>query len=131
MILKEDAYKSDINREGLNSCTTLLGYIDDKIIPISIKKIKFIYSSGTTIYAHTIAGRNISLKNSLDYLQNCIDSEQFFRANRQFIINRKNIDYMEPYFNRRLLIRLTAQTPEKIIVSKARVSVFLNWLQQY
>jgi DNA-binding LytR/AlgR family response regulator len=131
MILKENAYKPTADKEISNTCTTLLGYVDDKIIPISVKKIKFIYSSGTSVYAHTISGRNITLKSSLDYLQANINTEQFFRANRQFIINRKYIDYLEPYFTRRLLIRLTSRTPENIIVSKARVSVFLAWLQQH
>src|SRR5688572_16652765 len=131
MILKENAYKPTADKEISNTCTTLLGYVDDKIIPISVKKIKFIYSSGTSVYAHTISGRNINLKSSLDYLQANINTEQFFRANRQFIINRKYIDYLEPYFNRRLLIRLTSRTPENIIVSKARVSVFLAWLQRH
>jgi two-component system, LytTR family, response regulator LytT len=131
MILKENAYKPTADKEISNTCTTLLGYVDDKIIPISVKKIKFIYSSGTSVYAHTISGRNINLKSSLDHLQANINTEQFFRANRQFIINRKYIDYLEPYFNRRLLIRLTSRTPENIIVSKARVSYFLAWLQRH
>lgn len=131
MILKENAYKPTADKEISNTCTTLLGYVDDKIIPISVKKIKFIYSSGTSVYAHTISGRNINLKSSLDHLQANINAEQFFRANRQFIINRKYIDYLEPYFNRRLLIRLTSRTPENIIVSKARVSYFLAWLQRH
>ena len=131
MILQEKVHKHATDKETLNACTTLLGYIDDKIIPISVKKIKFIYSSGTSVYANTISGSNISLKNSLDHLQGVINNKQFFRANRQFIVNRKYIDYLEPYFNRRLLIRLKARTPEKIIVSKARVSFFLTWLQRY
>lgn len=119
------------NENNLSIQATLLGYLDNKIIPVSVKKIKFIYSSESTIYAHTLTGKNIILRNSLDYLQNCIDPELFFRANRQFIINRKWIEYLEPYFNRRLIIRLTVATPEKIIVSKTRVPVLINWLKQY
>ena len=128
------------NENNLSIQATLLGYLDNKIIPVSVKKIKFIYSGNnefpfdareSTIYAHTLTGKNIILRNSLDYLQNCIDPELFFRANRQFIINRKWIEYLEPYFNRRLIIRLTVATPEKIIVSKTRVPVLINWLKQY
>ena len=65
------------NENNLSIQATLLGYLDNKIIPVSVKKIKFIYSSESTIYAHTLTGKNIILRNSLDYLQNCIDPELF------------------------------------------------------
>jgi DNA-binding LytR/AlgR family response regulator len=52
----------------------------------------------------------------------------FFRANRQFIISREAVKDISVWFGSRLLLNLTLDTPEKIIISKARVPEFKAWL---
>jgi two-component system LytT family response regulator len=56
-----------------------------------------------------------------------IDPEDFFRANRQFIVSRDSIKEVELWFHNRLSITLKVPVPEKILVSKARVSEFRQW----
>jgi DNA-binding LytR/AlgR family response regulator len=58
-----------------------------------------------------------------------LSTELFFRANRQFIIARRAIRDMSVWFGSRLAVNLSVDTPERIIVSKARTSEFKAWLQ--
>jgi DNA-binding LytR/AlgR family response regulator len=61
-------------------------------------------------------------------LHSSLPEEEFFRANRQFIISRNAVKDIAVWFGSRLSLNLTIETPEKIIISKARVPEFKQWL---
>jgi DNA-binding LytR/AlgR family response regulator len=109
--------------------STLLVHESDKIIPVSTKDIAFIYlgANGITIHSHT--GKIYKINTSLDEMEKQLDNTTFFRANRQFIINRSAIQIAEHFFNRRLLVKLTLTTPEHVVISKIRTTDFLKWWQ--
>lgn len=100
----------------------------EKIIPVSLQTIPFFYSinQSTIIY---FEGKEQSIHYSLDELEKMIDTSQFYRANRQFIINRAYIREIEHYFARKLVVLLHQKTPETIIISKAKASEFLRWIE--
>lgn len=54
----------------------------------------------------------------------------FYRINRQMIINRQAIKDVAPYTNQRVVVHLTLATPEDVIVSRAKVKPFLNWIEK-
>jgi len=54
--------------------------------------------------------------------------DEFFRANRQFIISRRAVKDIAVWFGSRLALNLSVDTPERIIISKARVPEFKQWL---
>lgn len=108
----------------------ILGYIDDKIIPLPFNEIAFFYASQKGIKAYTASGSTPRIKGTLENLQQKLCSSAFFRANRQFLINRNLIDYVEFYFNRRLLVKMTIKAPEPLIISKERSNSFFQWLEQ-
>jgi DNA-binding LytR/AlgR family response regulator len=56
-------------------------------------------------------------------------AEQFFRLNRQYLINFYAIKEVELYFARKLLAILSVPTPDKLLVSKEKVSDFLHWME--
>jgi DNA-binding LytR/AlgR family response regulator len=100
----------------------------EKIIPINLQKVPFFYASNhtTTIF---FEGKELTLSYSLDELEKMIDTTKFYRANRQYLINRDFIREIEHYFARKLVVFLTIHTPEKIVVSKAKASEFLRWME--
>jgi two-component system response regulator LytT len=112
-----------------NYKTTLLIHFQEKIIPVKTADIAFIhYTNGVAgIYTHT--NQKYVMPSTLDELEAMLQPDLFFRANRQFIINRQAIVNIEHYFSRRLVIRLTNPTPENIIISKVRSAELLQWLE--
>ena len=52
----------------------------------------------------------------------------FFRADRQFIVARRAVKEIAVWFGSRLALHLTVGTPERIVISKARVPEFKAWL---
>lgn len=100
----------------------------DKIIPLSIDDVAFFYTSNEKVSAVTYDGTYYLIDRTLESLQASLPEVEFFRANRQFIIARKAVKDITVWFGSRLSLNLTVELPEKIIISKARVPEFKQWL---
>lgn len=108
--------------------TSLLVEQREKIIPIQVKEIAYIILENTIVSIVTLDNQKYISSTNLDEFERVLDPELFYRANRQFIINRVAIANVERYFSRKLIIKLKMETRENIIVSKAKASDFLSWL---
>ena len=99
----------------------------DKFIPLAIHKIACFYSENKMVKIITEDNQIYNLDNSLEDLYTQLDPAQFFRANRQYIVAHKAIKDISVWFGSKVSINLFVTVPDKIIVSKARVSEFKNW----
>jgi len=99
----------------------------DKLIPLSVEKIAFMYFENKMVSIHTFDGEKKHLDTSLDDLYKQLDANMFFRANRQYIVARKAIKDISMWFDHKLSVNLTVVVPEKIIVNKSRVVEFKEW----
>ena len=99
----------------------------DKLIPLLSSNIAYIYIDTKTVKAVSLEGKSFYMNHPLDELMAQLDPAIFFRANRQFIISRHAVQDISIWFGSKLSVNLTIETPEKIIISKARVSEFKNW----
>jgi DNA-binding LytR/AlgR family response regulator len=73
--------------------------------------------------------RECGINYSLDQIRSLLHVKQFFRINRQYLVNFNAIKEVEHYFARKLLINLVIPTAEKLLVPKEKVSHFLHWLE--
>jgi len=99
----------------------------DKFLPLSVNDIAYIYAENKMAKMVTFDNRTFPEFSSLDEIQRQIDPDKFFRASRQFIISHKAIKDIVAWFDSKLSINLTVETPEKIIISRARASDFKDW----
>ena len=58
-----------------------------------------------------------------------LSPEQFFRANRQYLISFRAIRHIEHFDARKLLVETGLCDIESIVVSKAKATTFLSWVQ--
>lgn len=105
-----------------------LVHYKDKIIPLNIDDVAYFYTTNERVSATTYTGERYTVDRTLEMLQSSLPSEEFFRANRQFIVARRAVKDIAIWFGSRLALNLTLETPEKIIISKARVPEFKLWL---
>jgi len=99
----------------------------DKLIPVQAADIACFYIDAGTVKAITYDDRTFYFDHTLEELAEMLDPDDFFRANRQFILARRSIKDIDLWFNNRLSVNLVVRVPEKILVSKARISVFKEW----
>ena len=105
-----------------------LVHYKDKIIPLSINDIAFFYTANEKVSAVTYDETYYIIDRTLESLQTSLPEQEFFRANRQFIVARKAVKDITIWFGSRLSLNLSVKLPEKIIISKARVPEFKQWL---
>lgn len=108
---------------------TLLLRYKDKLIPVTSDDVAFFYTSEERVTVTTLKGETYPVDKTLESLSQQLSSERFFRANRQFIVSRHAVKDIAVWFGSRLALNLTLETPERIIISKARVPEFKSWLQ--
>ena len=130
--MERNDYKSRVNTmiesSKRDSQRVFLVHYKDKIIPLSIDDVAFFYTSNEKVSAHTYSGERYVIDRTLEVLQSLLPDDEFFRANRQFIVARKAVKDIAVWFGSRLSLNLSIETPEKIIISKARVPEFKQWL---
>ena len=100
----------------------------DKLIPLGQEDIAYCYTSEEKVFAYGYNGERYPMEYTLEALQGMLSPTKFYRANRQFIIARDAVADISVWFGSRLSVNLKMETPEKIIVSKARVPEFKQWL---
>lgn len=108
---------------------TFLIHIRDKIIPLQRDRIAFCYTSNERVIAYDYDGATYPVEKTLEAMQRALPEEDFFRANRQFIVARRAVGEISVWFGNRLSLALKVPTPERIIISKARVPEFKLWLR--
>lgn len=126
---ERSAYTPRIKQAVKEYEETFLIHQRDKIIPLHRDQIAFCYTANERVMAYDFQGESYPIDRTLETLQAQLPASDFFRANRQFIIARRAVQDITVWFGSRLSLALTVETPERIIISKARVPEFKAWLR--
>lgn len=130
--IERQEYTSRVSRVAQHSQQPeqhiFLVHFRDKIIPLNSQDIAFLHTFEERVTAYCHNGSKYQIDLTLEALQSKLSSSDFFRANRQFIISRKAVKDISVWFGSRLTVNLAIDTPERIIIPKARVHEFKNWL---
>lgn len=66
---------------------------------------------------------------SLDEIEELLDPQVFYRANRQFIISLAGIESMRSDDSGKIIVKLKLQSSPEIIVSKEKAAAFRKWVE--
>lgn len=100
----------------------------DTIKMIEMKDVAYFYTKDKINYLCTHADLRYPIDHNLDELEQLTDPREFFRINRQFIINIHAIEKMIAWAKSRVKIVLRPPTSEDTIVSTERSPHFKEWL---
>jgi two-component system LytT family response regulator len=92
---------------------------------VTLKDIRLFESEGNYVRVYFSTFKPLILK-SLNNLEKRLDEREFFRINRKFIVNLKEINYIEPWFNGGLKVRLNSG--EELEVSRRQAAKFKDLL---
>lgn len=101
----------------------------DGFIPVPVSDFALFFIENGVVYGLTFKDEKYVVDETLEELDKKLSHTNFFKANRQFIASRKTIVEVSNYFNGRLMLKTTPKTKEKILISKARVGLFRQWLE--
>ena len=103
---------------------------NDRIIPLEIKNIAYIYSEEKNNYLMTFDGHQYVLDSSLDLVMDELNPELFFRISRSCIIAMTAITSIIKQAGGRLRIVSTPESDMEMTVSRSRVDDFLKWIEK-
>jgi DNA-binding LytR/AlgR family response regulator len=124
------ALMDSILKGNITYRSRILANVSDGFVKIEVKDIAFFHSSNKVTTASTFDKKNFVVDFTLDKLENQLDPDMFFRANRQFILNINAITKVENWFNGKLIVKTHPAADEKIIVSRERARQFKEWLDR-
>ena len=101
----------------------------EKYFFVKTQEVAYFYSEEGVSFLKTLQDKRYLINETLDTLNQELDSEQFFRINRHQIIHIEAIKTIHEYFNRRFKVELVPPLMEhEFIVSRLRRSEFKQWL---
>lgn len=107
---------------------SFLVFKNNKYLNVLTENIAFFYVRYESPVIMCFNKEEYFVNYSLEQIQQLLPEKQFFRLNRQYLINFHAVKEVEHYFARKLLVNPVIPTKEKLLVSKEKVSVFLHWL---
>jgi DNA-binding LytR/AlgR family response regulator len=99
----------------------------EKLIPISGNDIALFFVENELTFAYTFNKVKYLVNQKMESLEKTFQPA-FFRANRQFLVNRKAVKDASYYFNRKMLVNLVIPFTTPIVISKLKTTEFVNWL---
>lgn len=111
---------------GIN---TFLINVKNKIIPIKKQDVAYFTINNRRTYLTTFNNEEYIVNHTLEELE-LMCSPLFFRANRQFLINKNNVKEIIHYSLRKLFVGTIINTPTEVIINKNKISEFLNWMKK-
>jgi len=110
--------------------TSFLVKFREKMYPVAVRDIAAVALENEVVYLYTFNKDKHAVFRPIDDVEAALDPQTFFRINRQMILNREAILEMEPFFNRRVIVTLKVTTAERPLVSRLKVTPFLEWIEQ-
>ncbi|MGB3587928.1 MAG: LytTR family DNA-binding domain-containing protein, partial [Tunicatimonas sp.] len=101
----------------------------EQLVPIADDEIAYFYTENELVYLFTHEGRKYVVDYTLEQLDELVDTEKFFRINRQYLVHLEAIQRIHTYFNSRLKLNLQPDPTDEVIVSKGKAKGFKQWLE--
>ena len=115
-------------KEETGSKSRILTYKKDELISISMSEIAFFYSEHAMTHLTTFKQEVYHTNLSLDEIQKQLDAKNFFRINRQYVVNIQAIENILRYGQSQLKLITNPRIDDIVLISKNRVAEFKQWL---
>lgn len=100
-----------------------------QIMIVDIHNIAYFFSENKSTYIVTKDGKQYISDLSIDALESEVDPASFFKLSRGCLAGLESIDSISKYFNSRLKVVLKPNLIGPVLVSRARIQNFMDWLE--
>ena len=97
---------------------------------VRVSDINHIETENKTVYLRLNNGTSEAVNVSMDELEQQLNPDCFFRANRQYIINVEHVLFLGNYFGGKLIVRLKGYLDTRITVSKEKAQRLKEWIDR-
>jgi DNA-binding LytR/AlgR family response regulator len=101
----------------------------EKIYPVPARQVALVALENEVVYLYTFDNGKHPIFKTLEEVEGLLEAGNFFRINRQMLINRDAVVAVEPYYNRKVMVKTNVAPTEKPVVSRLKVTAFLEWVK--
>ncbi|MEO1262856.1 MAG: LytTR family DNA-binding domain-containing protein [Bacteroidota bacterium] len=102
--------------------------VGSKVKIINAPEIAFFSFDSKITFIHTLNGKRYPIDSSLKQLQLSLPPQDFFRVNRQYLLNREAVQELQYYSATRIKVHLSPEPQEDVFVARDKIGVFKRWL---
>jgi DNA-binding LytR/AlgR family response regulator len=99
-----------------------------RLVSVETEDIAYFYFTNRVTYIKTWKNEKYILDYNLDELEQMLEPQTFFRANRQFILHIRSVKNIHTYFNHKLKLTLQPPADEEVLVSREKATEFKLWM---
>ncbi len=102
--------------------------LGQKLLSVETRDIAYFYADGRLSYFVTWSKQKFIVDYTIEELEPMLDPQQFYRANRAFIVHIKAIAQTHSYFNGKLKLDLQPPIDKEVLISRERATNFKEWM---
>ncbi len=118
--------KHKMTSEMFTSCF-LLSYRGG-LIPVKTENFALFYLDSGEVKGLTFDGESYAMDKRITELERRLNPIDFYRVNRQQLVNRNAVIRVEPHLHGKINLRLSLDFDHPIVVSKLKSAEFKDWL---
>jgi two-component system response regulator LytT len=103
---------------------------NESFFHLPVEDIALFYSMQGITFAVTFEKREYQVNFSLGNLKDQLQPDNFFKINRQFIVNIDAIKRVHSYFNGKLKLEIKPSHAEDVIIGKDKAASFKRWMDR-
>lgn len=103
---------------------------NESFFHLPVEDIALFYSMQGITFVVTFEKREYPVNLSLEKLKEQLHPDNFFKINRQFIVNIDAIKRVHSYFNGKLKLEIKPSHGEDIIIGKDKAASFRRWMDR-
>ncbi len=108
--------------------TRFLVKVGQRIRTVKTKEAAYFFSEDKVTFLCAHEGSKYPIDFTLEEVSELLNPQDFFRVNRQFLVNVEAIHEVHPYFKGRVKLTLSPDPETEIIVSANKTPEFKAWL---
>lgn len=99
-------------------------------LTLMVADVAYFYSEFKITWAVLNSKQKQLLPYTLEELEDQLDPDIFFRANRQYLINSNSIAGIHNYFNGKLKVIVQPPVTDDVVISREKAPAFKKWLDR-
>ncbi len=104
--------------------------VGDQIKHIPVEEVAYFFAEDNVVFLITRSNSRFIIDYSIEEIAGLVDPKNFYRLNRAFVAHINAIDKVYKYLNSRLKIELKPESDKEVIISRAKVSEFMDWMDR-
>jgi DNA-binding LytR/AlgR family response regulator len=107
----------------------VVGKKGTEFIALEMSEIAYFFTEHKIVFVRDFSGRQLIVDKTLAEIESMVDTRNFFRINRKFVVQLKAIERFKPDHGK-IRIFLRPELKEEIHVSKETAPTFRQWIER-